>query len=101
MIENLSPMCGKLCSALLLEHFGPIVQKVGHDLFRNGEKSLNLIRSTTNLPLAKVNKNSFTHIFLRFRVGSYKYVNLKHFILMFEVTFQFLYNIYYFQCKMA
>ena len=55
MFEKMSYMCGKLCCALLLEHLGPIVQKIGYDLFTNGERSLNSIRMTTKIPLAKVN----------------------------------------------
>lgn len=56
MVEIRSPVCGKLCSALLLEHFGSIVQNVAMDLFKNGDKSLNSIRSTTKFPLSKVKK---------------------------------------------
>ncbi|XP_066603137.1 DNA-directed RNA polymerase III subunit RPC3 isoform X2 [Prorops nasuta] len=50
----MSEVLGKLCSALLLEHFGPIVQAVGDDLFKHGTKILNYIRATTGLPLVKV-----------------------------------------------
>ncbi|XP_012279984.1 DNA-directed RNA polymerase III subunit RPC3 isoform X2 [Orussus abietinus] len=50
----MSSMSGKLCSVLLLEHFGQIVQTVGNDLFEHGTKPLSFIRSTTGLPLSKV-----------------------------------------------
>lgn len=47
-------MCRKLCSAILHEHFGPIVQCVGEDLFKHGTKPLGFICHTTRLPLTKV-----------------------------------------------
>ncbi|XP_076227355.1 RNA polymerase III subunit C isoform X2 [Nomia melanderi] len=50
----MSTMCRKLCSAILLEHFGQIVQTVGEDLIKYGTKPLSLIRHTTHLPLAKI-----------------------------------------------
>lgn len=53
-MEIRSSVCGKLCSVLLLEHYGSIVQNVAMDLFKSGNKSLNLIRSNTKLPLSKV-----------------------------------------------
>lgn len=55
-MELRSPVCGKLCGALLLEHFGSIIQNVAMDLFKHGDKSLNSIRSTTKLQLSKVRK---------------------------------------------
>lgn len=50
----MSTTCGKLCSTLLLEHFGSIVQSVGDDLFKHGTKTLGHIYCTTRLPLTKV-----------------------------------------------
>ncbi|OAD61408.1 DNA-directed RNA polymerase III subunit RPC3 [Eufriesea mexicana] len=47
-------MCRKLCSSILCEHFGNIVQRVGEDLFMHGAKPLGLIRFTTKLPVAKI-----------------------------------------------
>ena len=50
----MSLMCRKLCSSILYEHFGQIVQCVGEDLLKYGTKPLGLIRSTTKLPLSKI-----------------------------------------------
>ncbi|XP_033327715.2 RNA polymerase III subunit C isoform X1 [Megalopta genalis] len=50
----MSTICRKLCSSILLEHFGPIVQTVGDDLMKFGTKPLNLLRHTTHLTLAKI-----------------------------------------------
>ncbi|KOC66231.1 DNA-directed RNA polymerase III subunit RPC3 [Habropoda laboriosa] len=47
-------MCRKLCSSILCEHFGHIVQCVGEDLLRYGPKPLGLIRHTTHLSVAKI-----------------------------------------------
>lgn len=55
----MSVQFGKLCSLILLEHFGEIVQKVGSDLFKCQGKPLHLIARSTKLPLQKVtNPNS-------------------------------------------
>lgn len=45
----------KLCSVLLLEHFGPVVQSVGDDLLKYNQRTLGSIRATVKLPLNKVN----------------------------------------------
>ncbi|XP_053975450.1 DNA-directed RNA polymerase III subunit RPC3 [Hylaeus anthracinus] len=50
----MSLICGKLCSCILYEHFGHIVQTVGDDLFKYGTKPYSLIRHTTHLPLSKI-----------------------------------------------
>lgn len=50
----MSLICRKLCSFILFEHFGQIVQCVGEDLFKYGAKPLVLIRHTTHLPVTKV-----------------------------------------------
>jgi hypothetical protein len=50
----MSVQFGKLCSLILLEHFGEIVQKVGSDLFKCQGKPLHLIVRSTKLPLPKV-----------------------------------------------
>nr|CAD7257047.1 unnamed protein product [Timema shepardi] len=50
----MSVQFGKLCSLILLEHFGDIVQKVGYDLFKWGSKPFNLIVNTTGLPISQV-----------------------------------------------
>lgn len=47
-------MCRKLCSSILFEHFGQIVQCVAEDLFKHGARPLELIRYATHLPLTKV-----------------------------------------------
>lgn len=44
---------GKLCSSLLEEYFGSIVQSIGNSLLC-GKKTLNLICFGTGFPLAKV-----------------------------------------------
>ncbi|XP_046748019.1 DNA-directed RNA polymerase III subunit RPC3 [Diprion similis] len=44
----------KLCSVLLLEHFGPVVQIVGEDLLKYDRRSLGAIKAAVNLPLNKV-----------------------------------------------
>ncbi|KAJ9586990.1 hypothetical protein L9F63_019408 [Diploptera punctata] len=44
----------KLCSLILLEHFGEIVQKVGTDLYKFQSKPLQLIVASTKLPISKV-----------------------------------------------
>ncbi|XP_012255761.2 DNA-directed RNA polymerase III subunit RPC3 [Athalia rosae] len=44
----------KLCSVLLLEHFGPIVQVVGDDLLKYDRRTLGSIRSTSKMPLNKI-----------------------------------------------
>ncbi|PNF18354.1 DNA-directed RNA polymerase III subunit RPC3 [Cryptotermes secundus] len=44
----------KLCSLILLEHFGEIIQKVGNDLYKCQSKPLNLIVGSTKLPFQKV-----------------------------------------------
>ncbi|CAL7945226.1 unnamed protein product [Xylocopa violacea] len=44
----------KLCSTILSEQFGQIVQCVGEDLFKHGAKPLGLIRHTTHLSIAKI-----------------------------------------------
>lgn len=44
----------KLCSVLLLEHFGPIVQTVGENLLKYDRRTLGSIRSGVKLPLNKV-----------------------------------------------
>ncbi|XP_076665582.1 RNA polymerase III subunit C [Andrena cerasifolii] len=51
---NLSLVCRKLCSSILSEHFGQIVQSVGEDLLKYGAKPVGLIRFTTHLPSAKI-----------------------------------------------
>ncbi|XP_003703384.3 RNA polymerase III subunit C [Megachile rotundata] len=51
---NMSLICRKLCSSILYEHFGQIVQSVGEDLLKYGTKPLGLIRYTTKLPLTKI-----------------------------------------------
>ncbi|PBC33528.1 DNA-directed RNA polymerase III subunit RPC3 [Apis cerana cerana] len=50
----MSLICRKLCSFILFEHFGQIVQCVGEDLFKYGAKPLVLIRHTTHLPVTKI-----------------------------------------------
>ncbi|KZC06816.1 PREDICTED: DNA-directed RNA polymerase III subunit RPC3 [Dufourea novaeangliae] len=50
----MSLVCRKLCSSILLEHFGHIVQAVGEDLIKYGPKPLGLIRHSTHLSLAKI-----------------------------------------------
>ncbi|XP_043256032.1 DNA-directed RNA polymerase III subunit RPC3 [Colletes gigas] len=50
----MSLICRKLCSCILLEHFGQIVQSVGDDLFKHGPKPYGLIRHTTHLTLSKI-----------------------------------------------
>lgn len=45
----------KLCSCILFEHFGQIVQSVAEDLFKHGARPLELICYSTRLPLTKVN----------------------------------------------
>lgn len=50
----MSTMCKRLCSSILLEHFGPIVQTVGDDLMKYGTKPIILIRHTTHLAVAKI-----------------------------------------------
>lgn len=50
----MSVQFGKLCSLILLEHFGEIVQKVGSDLFKCQGKPLHLIARSIKLPLRKV-----------------------------------------------
>lgn len=51
---NLPDIHGKLCSLLLEEHFGPIVQRVGTDLIDNGTRPLSSILSKIDLPPEKV-----------------------------------------------
>ncbi|XP_015118884.1 DNA-directed RNA polymerase III subunit RPC3 [Diachasma alloeum] len=46
--------CGKLCSAILLEHFGSIVQSVGDCLYKNSSQGLHFVTVTTGIPLVKV-----------------------------------------------
>jgi len=50
----MSVQFGKLCSLILLEHFGEIVQKVGSDLFKCQGKPLHLIARSIKLPRQKV-----------------------------------------------
>ncbi|XP_076300015.1 RNA polymerase III subunit C isoform X2 [Lasioglossum baleicum] len=50
----MSTMCKRLCSSILLEHFGQIVQTVGDDLMKYGTKPIILIRHTTHLAVAKI-----------------------------------------------
>lgn len=50
----MSLICRKLCSCILSEHFGSIVQTVGEDLFKYGPKPYSLIRHTTHLTLSKI-----------------------------------------------
>ncbi|KAL2746845.1 DNA-directed RNA polymerase III subunit RPC3 [Vespula maculifrons] len=59
---NMSLIYSKLCSTILVEHFGPIVQRVGNDLFIHGSRSLHLIRQSTRLPLVKVKESLCTLI---------------------------------------
>lgn len=56
----MSVQFGKVCSLILYEHFGEIVQKVGTDLFKWGPKPLGLIESSTKLPLDKVSWADFS-----------------------------------------
>ncbi|CAD1477753.1 unnamed protein product [Heterotrigona itama] len=44
----------KLCSSILSEHFGQIVQCVAEDLFKHGSRPVELISYTTHLPLTKI-----------------------------------------------
>ncbi|KAK2588821.1 hypothetical protein KPH14_001693 [Odynerus spinipes] len=53
----MSVIYGKLCSTILAEYFGPIVERVGHDLFEHGSKPLHFIRHSTGLPLAKIKES--------------------------------------------
>ncbi|XP_034934024.1 DNA-directed RNA polymerase III subunit RPC3 [Chelonus insularis] len=53
----MSYLCGKLCSTILLEHFGPIVQKVGDCLFQNDSQTLFFIRRHTSLPMEKIKES--------------------------------------------
>ncbi|XP_043508508.1 DNA-directed RNA polymerase III subunit RPC3 isoform X1 [Frieseomelitta varia] len=50
----MSVICRKLCSSILSEHFGQIVQCVAEDLFKHDAKPLDLICYTTRLPLTKI-----------------------------------------------
>lgn len=56
---DMSLICRKLCSTIICEHFGQIVQSVSEDLLKYGAKPLGLIRYTTRLPLTKVLINYF------------------------------------------
>lgn len=51
---DMSLICRKLCSTIICEHFGQIVQSVSEDLLKYGAKPLGLIRYTTRLPLTKI-----------------------------------------------
>lgn len=53
----MSVQLGKVCSLILFEHFGEIVEKVGTDLFRWGPKPFGLIASSTKLPIEKVRQS--------------------------------------------
>jgi DNA-directed RNA polymerase III subunit RPC3 len=55
---------GKLCSLILLEHFGEIVQTVGNDLYKCQSKPLRLIVASTKLPLQKVLNTTLTFLVL-------------------------------------
>ncbi|KAK9294358.1 hypothetical protein QLX08_011001 [Tetragonisca angustula] len=50
----MSVICRKLCSSILSEHFGQIVQRVAEDLFKHDARPLELICCTTHLPLTKI-----------------------------------------------
>lgn len=52
---NMSGIYGKLCSLLLEEHFGSIVQLIGTDLISNSKRSLHSILFAVDLPPKKVN----------------------------------------------
>ncbi|XP_058789245.1 DNA-directed RNA polymerase III subunit RPC3 [Phymastichus coffea] len=47
----------KLCKCILHEHFGPIVETVGDDLFKYGPRTLAQIKATTNLSVDKVKES--------------------------------------------
>ncbi|XP_034239902.1 DNA-directed RNA polymerase III subunit RPC3 [Thrips palmi] len=53
----MSVQFSKVCSLILLEHFGEIVEKVGTDLFQWGPKPLTLIASSTKLSIDKVKQS--------------------------------------------
>lgn len=50
----MSYMCGKLCSAILLQHFGETVESVGDCLFKNNKQTVPFIISKLRLPPNKV-----------------------------------------------
>ena len=50
----MSLILNKLCNSIILEHFGPVVESVSNDLFKNGPRSLNFIKIDTKLPIRKV-----------------------------------------------
>lgn len=50
----MSYLCGKLCSAILLQHFGTIVEAVGYCLFKNGPQTLSIIIKKNPFPKDKV-----------------------------------------------
>ncbi|XP_057342093.1 DNA-directed RNA polymerase III subunit RPC3 [Microplitis mediator] len=53
----MSYLCGKLCSAILLQHFGTIVETVGYCLFKNGPQPLPLIIKKSAFPKDKVKES--------------------------------------------
>lgn len=61
----MSVQFSKVCSLILLEHFGEIVEKVGSDLFQWGPKPLGLIAASTKLSVDKVSIK-FLYIYERF-----------------------------------
>lgn len=50
----MSSQYGKVLDLILLEKFGPIVQKVGCFLFKFGPSPLLFVKKGTDLPLSKV-----------------------------------------------
>ncbi|RZB38677.1 DNA-directed RNA polymerase III subunit RPC3 [Asbolus verrucosus] len=53
----MSVQYGKVISLILLERFGPVVEKVGAYLFKYGTTPLLYIKKSTNLPLSKVKES--------------------------------------------
>ena len=48
--------CGKLCSLILAENFGSIVQTVGNALFKYGTQPLGMVQINSGLSLPQVYK---------------------------------------------
>ncbi|CAD6237379.1 GSCOCG00002279001-RA-CDS [Cotesia congregata] len=66
----MSYMCGKLCSAILLQHFGETVESVGDCLFKNNKQTVPFIISKLRLPPNKVRESLC--VLIRFGLVSYE-----------------------------
>ncbi|KAG8039820.1 hypothetical protein G9C98_000549 [Cotesia typhae] len=66
----MSYMCGKLCSAILLQHFGETVKSVGDCLFKNNKQTVPFIISKLRLPPNKVRESLC--VLIRFGLVSYE-----------------------------